>query len=274
MSEREESELARARRYNSGKNNLQLVPAYALEQIGWVMTKGALKYGPWNWQKGMPWSEVEASLQRHLALYKSGEDYDKESGMPHMAHVAVNAMFILEYMISKPEYDDRYKPYLNQRKIVLDIDEVLCDWQGGYRAFTGHKLPGNYWDSEYKTGVELAKLTENKEFWLGLPKLPRNLDFVPHAYVSSRSIPVEWTQEWLEKNNLPCRPVYHVPFGASKVEILKEIGTEIFIDDRFENFAEASRAGICSYLMDASHNQFYDVGYRRVKDLKIRNIVR
>lgn len=275
MSEEKEKdkETARGLRFNSGKNQIQLIPEYALEQIGKVMTKGALKYAPNNWRKGMPWSEVEGSLQRHLALYKSGEDFDKESGVYHMAHVAVNAMFLIDYYRSNPQFDDRYKPYLNQRKIVLDVDEVVCGWAQGYREYTGHTLAANYWDSQYNTGEELNKLATNKEFWLGLPCI-RRPDFVPHAYVSSRGIPVEWTMEWLEKNQLPCRPVVHVPWGASKVEELKKLGAEIFIDDRFENFSEAMRGGICSFLMDATHNQFYDVGYRRINDLKIRNIVR
>ena len=78
-SEEEKMDLARGARFNSGKNQLQLIPEYALEQIGKVMTRGALKYAPNNWRKGMPWSEVEASLQRHLLAYKDCEDFDPES---------------------------------------------------------------------------------------------------------------------------------------------------------------------------------------------------
>lgn len=270
----EDKELARGLRFNTDKNQLQLIPEYALKQIGKVMTKGALKYAPNNWRKGMPWSEVEASLQRHLMAYKDCEDFDQESGIYHMAHVAVNAMFIIDYYRSNPQFDDRYKPYLNQRKIVLDIDDVVCDWAQGYRDYTGNPLPSAYWDSQYNTGDVLNGLASDEKFWVDVLQVKRLPDFVPHAYVSSRGIPVEWTQKWLEKNGLPCRPVHHVPWNSSKVEVLKSLGTDIFIDDRFENFAEASRAGICSFLMDASHNKFYDVGYRRVHDLKIRNIVR
>lgn len=273
MSEEVEKELARGLRLNSGKNQLQLLPANALEVIGWVMTHGAKKYAPENWRKGMPWSEVIASLKRHISLFEGCEDFDKETSLPHLAHAGANILFLLDYMKSNPQFDDRYKPYLNQKRIVLDIDEVLCDWQGGYRAYTGHELRANYWDCEYKTGKELQKLAEDKEFWVNLPKL-RQPDFVPHAYVSSRGVPVEWTEEWIEKNDLPCRPVIHVPFGASKVEELKKLNTEIFIDDRFENFAEAMRAGICTFLMDAKHNKFYNVGFRRIFDLQINNIVR
>ena len=162
---------------------------------------------------------------------------------------------------------------MKKPRIVLDIDEVLCGWAAGYKTWTGKDIQATYWDSRYGFTKELAELAKNKEFWLSLPCI-RKPDFVPHAYVSSRSIPVEWTQEWLEKNGLPCRPVHHVPFDHSKIEILKSLNVDYFVDDRFENFFEAEQAGICTFLMDASHNQHYHVGFKRIHDLKIKNIVR
>lgn len=266
-------EPVRGLRFNTGKTLYNLIPPYPLEQIAKVFTKGAEKYAPHNWKKGMPWSEVEGSLIRHLEAYRNGDDFDDESGLYHMAHVAVNAIFLIDYYRSNPKYDDRIKGYLHLPKIVLDIDEVVCGWAQGYTQYTGKQIQSTYWDSRYGFSKELGELAKDKAFWIGLPCI-RKPDFVPHAYVSSRSIPVEWTQEWLEKNELPCRPVHHVPFDSSKVEILKQIGTEYFIDDRFENFTEAMRAGICTFLMTANHNQHYDVGYRRIKDLKLKNIIR
>jgi hypothetical protein len=263
----------RGLRFNTGKTLYHLIPPYPLEQIAKVFTKGAEKYAPNNWKKGMPWSEVEGSLIRHLEAYRSGEDFDSESGLYHMAHVAVNAIFLIDYYRSNPQFDDRFKSYLQLPKVVLDIDEVVCGWAQGYKQHTGKDIQSTYWDSRYGFSKELGELAKNKEFWINLPCI-RKPDFVPHAYVSSRSIPVEWTQEWLEKNHLPCRPVHHVPFDASKVEVLKSLGTEYFIDDRFENFREATQAGICTFLMDASHNQHYNVGYRRIKDLQLKNIIR
>ena len=59
-----------------------------------------------------------------------------------------------------------------------------------------------------------------------------------------------------------------VEVGHSKVDIIKESGIEIFVDDRFDNFVELNKAGICCYLFDAPHNRRYDVGYKRIKSLK------
>jgi len=263
----------RGLRYNTGKIRYDLIPSYPMEQIAKVFTKGAEKYAPHNWKKGMPWSEVEASLLRHLEAYRAGEDFDPETGMYHMAQVAVNAMFIIDYYRSNPKFDDRFKPYMHVPKIVLDIDEVVCGWAEGYKAYTGKELGGAYWDGSYTIGTDLAELAMKEDFWVNLPCI-RKPDFVPHAYVSSRSIPVEWTQKWLEKNGLPCRPVHHVPFNHSKVEVLKSIGAEYLIDDRFDNFYEAQSNGITAFLMDATHNQHYDVGYRRIKELKLKHIIR
>lgn len=284
---KEEPKGERAARFNSDKIRYDLVPPYALEQIAKIFTFGAKKYSAHNWKKGMPWSECEASLRRHLQAYSSGEDfdYDKDcpgcqagdctshSGIYHMAAVAVNAMFILDYYRSNPKFDDRIKKYLRIPKIVLDVDEVVCGWTQGYEKKTGKKLDGCYWDSAYGVGADLEVLAKDKEFWLDLPCI-RKPDFVPLAYVSSRGIPEEWTKLWLEKNGLPCRPVHHVPWNASKVEKLKELGAEYFVDDRFENFIEAESNGITSFLMDANHNQHYDVGYRRIKELKLKHIIR
>lgn len=277
----------RADRFNKGKVRFDLVPKYPLKQIAKVMTKGAEKYAPYNWMKGMPWSECEASLRRHLEAYADNEDFDydqkcegcksgnctKHSGLYHLAHVAVNAMFLIQYYRSHPEFDDRPKGYLKKPKIALDIDEVVCGWLQGYKAKTGKETIASYWDNSYGMGADLEMLSKDKEFWLNLPCI-RKPDFIPHAYVSSRGIPVEWTKEWIEKVGLPTRPVYHVNWGASKVAVLKNMGAEYFIDDRFENFVEVQNAGICAFLMDAEHNQHYDVGYKRIKELKLKEIVR
>jgi len=52
------------------------------------------------------------------------------------------------------------------------------------------------------------------------------------------------------------------------VDVAKESGVEIFVDDKYENFIELNSAGICCFLFDASHNQRYNVGFKRIKTLK------
>jgi hypothetical protein len=127
-----------------------------------------------------------------------------------------------------------------------------------------------FWNFDKEIGEKFRQLKEDKDFWLGVPPKidPNSLPFEPTCYITSRPIPTEWTEEWLQKNGFPARPIYTVGVDMSKLEAAKDAGIDIFVDDRYENFVELNRAGICTYLMDAPHNQRYDVGHKRIKNLK------
>ena len=88
-------------------------------------------------------------------------------------------------------------------------------------------------------------------------------------YVTARSIPIEWTQEAIQKNNLPKAKIYSLPWNVSKIDTLKSLGVEIFIDDKAETFKECLNSGIFCYLMDAPHNKHYNVGHHRIYDLNL-----
>jgi len=107
--------LKTAVRYNIGKPKLSLIDPYFQEQLGKVLTMGAEKYNSNDWRRGMPWTEVLDSLERHVLKFKSEDfdDLDEESGIQHMAHVACNAMFLIWYFKNRKEFDDRYKKEVN-----------------------------------------------------------------------------------------------------------------------------------------------------------------
>jgi hypothetical protein len=69
-----------------------IVPEFILE-LAEVLTQGAVKYKPDNWQT-IEKRRYIAALYRHLLAYHKGEKDDGESKLSHMAHVAANAMFI------------------------------------------------------------------------------------------------------------------------------------------------------------------------------------
>ena len=94
-------------RHNEGKNRLDLIPPEWITALGEVLTKGANKYEDRNWEKGMDWSKCYASLLRHAVAFWDGEDCDPETGLPHPAHVAWNALALLTYMSTHPDEDDR-----------------------------------------------------------------------------------------------------------------------------------------------------------------------
>jgi len=94
-------------RYNDGKRRVDLLDIDALNGTADVLTYGANKYEERNWEKGMPWSKVISSLLRHTFAFWAGEDIDPESGLPHVDHIACNAMFLQAYFRRNRAEDDR-----------------------------------------------------------------------------------------------------------------------------------------------------------------------
>ena len=81
---------------DDGKVRADLLTAEALLQVAEVLTLGATKYGADNWRKVDDVSRYKAALMRHVLQYLSGQAVDAESGKSHLAHVACNALFLLE----------------------------------------------------------------------------------------------------------------------------------------------------------------------------------
>ncbi len=81
---------------DDGKVRADLLPAEALLQVAEVLTLGAAKYGADNWRKVDDVSRYKAALMCHMLQYLSGQAVDAESGKSHLAHVACNALFLLE----------------------------------------------------------------------------------------------------------------------------------------------------------------------------------
>ncbi len=94
---------------DDGKNRLELIHPNILFAIGDVMTQGALKYDDWNWYKGMSWSRVYGSLQRHVNDWYNGVDIDPESGKSPLWHAACCIMFLIVYQEQGKGTDDRPK---------------------------------------------------------------------------------------------------------------------------------------------------------------------
>ena len=92
---------------DAGKNQLDLLPFDALFAVGEVLTFGAKKYQPGNWARGSDWSRYQAAMLRHYVAFAAGEDWDAESGLPHLAHLACDALFLLAYQLRAIGTDDR-----------------------------------------------------------------------------------------------------------------------------------------------------------------------
>lgn len=84
--------------------------ADALLSVGEVGTYGANKYDDSNWIKvdGLEERYLSAMLRHYLA-YKSGEIYDRESELPHLSHMAWNALAVLQNWIMQPKLPSECK---------------------------------------------------------------------------------------------------------------------------------------------------------------------
>ena len=96
-------------RENKGKLKWSLVSFKSLEPLVEVLMFGAKKYDTFNWTRGLKYTEVCESLQRHLYSFLQGEDYDKESKLKHVGHILCNAMFLSYMVLFRKDMDDRFK---------------------------------------------------------------------------------------------------------------------------------------------------------------------
>lgn len=253
-------------RYNEGKTRHDLTPPFAQEQYARVLTRGAEKYAERNWERGMAWSKVLASLERHLQAVKRGEDFDQESGLLHSAHIMANAAFLTEYYRIYPQGDDRPHQYLSMPLIALDIDEVLADWTGHWATYFNTDPSPIFWNFDKTIKEKFEDMKDNKEFWLTIPRKvdPADLVFEPHCYITARPVDESVTREWLLKNGFPDVPIHAVNVYESKMEAFLASGADVLIDDRYENFVEINAGGGCCFLYDAPHNRKYEVGFKRI----------
>jgi hypothetical protein len=86
---------------------LQHLPWEALGACAEVMRKATVKYPYNNWRKGAPWSEFAGSALRHFRAWLMREDTDEESGCHHLAHCALDVLFLLTWAIQNKGTDDR-----------------------------------------------------------------------------------------------------------------------------------------------------------------------
>jgi hypothetical protein len=185
------------KRFNQGKLRLDLIPPFAQEQYAKALAFGSQKYGDDNWRKGMAWTNMIASAERHLHAIKMGEDYDPESGLLHSAHVMCNMGFLTEYYKIFPQGDNRLHSYLKRPNIGLYIDDVL---------------------SEH---------TKDNDTILVKTK-PEDIPFEPYCYFTTR-MSQTFAETWLKNNGFPIMPIYK-DLPSKDIDIVVDANFENFIE--------------------------------------------
>jgi len=88
---------------------LSTVDAVALLKLAEVGGYGGRKYEPHNYLRGYAWSLSLDALFRHTLAFESGEDFDPESGLPHVTHAAWHCLALTSFMVRGLGTDDRFK---------------------------------------------------------------------------------------------------------------------------------------------------------------------
>lgn len=97
-------------KFDHDKPDFTLIPQEALLEIAIVFSKGAQKYGVFNYSHGTNYRRYIAAAMRHLNQWLRGEDID-EIGTNHLANAAASIMMILDSQKTNKGVDDRNVVY-------------------------------------------------------------------------------------------------------------------------------------------------------------------
>lgn len=161
----------------------------------------------------------------------------------------------------------------------LDLDGVLANFKQGFiergrLRGIGHHFPSSwrFWTEHIPASVTYFdviwdEVKNDNGFWLSLKPLcnPQQVTFPVSAYVTARPCPNAITEAWLLANGFQVAPVVTVPYGSSKVQALKDLEIDVFVDDNVKNCQEINEGGrtLC-LLWDEPENRLDIVGFSRI----------
>ena len=120
-------------RFNAGKLRVDLVPADVIEELarvlGYACTQRVPPYPERNWERGMKWSDVVASLDRHLLDVKLGRKCDPSgTGLRSTALLLCNAVFLCAYDIRGMHHLDDLEPLVRAANRKRAASESNIKW--------------------------------------------------------------------------------------------------------------------------------------------------
>lgn len=120
-------------KYDAGKPKWSLLPWDALREVVLVFTIGAQKYEERNWERGMAWSRVFNSMQRHATdWFQHRAERDPETSLRQIAQVAWSALVLCAFEIRGIGTDDRpgANPGLSIEQLETALSSVGCQLRG------------------------------------------------------------------------------------------------------------------------------------------------
>ena len=126
--------MEKGMKFDGEKLRTDLYPIDAFLETCKVLTYGAKKYAPRNWEKGFEWSRAYGALLRHLFAFWQGEELDPETGIHHLAHAHCELIFLQCFQMRHVGQDDR-PLYLGEGwptdMVVKDVKHMPTHWRLG-----------------------------------------------------------------------------------------------------------------------------------------------
>lgn len=112
------------------KTMFHLIPPEWVWGLADLLTKGALKYAPRNWERGMSRAQLLRAAKNHLTKFEMGHTYDEETGTHELVAAAWNCLVLFSHVVRGIGEDDievpEYKIPLADPAIKYeDIKNVL-----------------------------------------------------------------------------------------------------------------------------------------------------
>lgn len=124
------------------KAPLHLVPASFKAYTALALAEGAMKYGSWNWRAaGVRASVYVSALQRHIDKWFNGEEFDPETGVPHLANAAACLAVLIDSKTQLNMTDDRPP---RQYGLPDLVNKQLPDAVAGLREKFADKNPKHW----------------------------------------------------------------------------------------------------------------------------------
>lgn len=84
---------------------LQFIPPTAVVALGVGLAEGGRKYGPFNWREiPVEYMTYAGAVMRHLQAWIDGENFDPDSGNPHLYHAIASLAILIDAVA-----DNRFK---------------------------------------------------------------------------------------------------------------------------------------------------------------------
>jgi hypothetical protein len=105
--------------------DLSALPVAPLFELARAYARQSAAQGRDQWRTGLPFSQCFGALQRHAFLYWSGQTFDPQTQVHHLAHVALWAFQLIEHTVSHPELDDRPGPVVSPEKSLAEWCRII-----------------------------------------------------------------------------------------------------------------------------------------------------